>query len=250
MWFHTAVMEIFRPFYGQKWTLKMFDTSHSTPEIVFWSSLTQLERLALEYRQNHPSASSSIFWHLSLLFIGNAIVRNPTGPTWRFNFLLCMYGYAELAGSFRVADGFLRAILYMAVQKKLIPPPEARDIINRLPKDEASRVSGMNGKMPRVRSGHVADLELALDDHSTVRVTDLAEKLEDVFLFEDIEDGPEEDTGKISYLLRKTMTNVAHRTGSGDAQLGNSQRSDLENTTVNGRPNGYYHSPDLHRPSK
>jgi hypothetical protein len=190
-------MEIFRPFYGKNWTLTMFDTSQSTPEVLFWSSLTQLEHLALEYRQNHPSASSSIFWHLSLLFIGNAVVCNPIGPAWRFNFLLCMYGYTGLAGSFRVADGFLRAILYMAVQKKLIPPSEARDIINRLPKDEAFEGAGVNGKMPRIRSSHVADLTLALESQSVSQVTDLAEKLDEVLIYDELIDESGGDYGKI-----------------------------------------------------
>jgi hypothetical protein len=190
-------MEIFRPFYGKNCTLTMFDTSHSTPEVLFWSSLTQLEHLALEYRQNHPSASSSIFWHLSLLFIGNVVVRNPVGPAWRFNFLLCMYGYTGLAGSFRVADGFLRAILYMAVQKKLIPPSEARGIIDRLPKDEAFEGAGVNGKMARIQSSHVADLEGALEDQSVSQVTDLAKKLDEVLIYDELIDESGGDYGKL-----------------------------------------------------
>jgi hypothetical protein len=169
----------------------MFDTNHSTPEVLFWSSLTQLEHLALEYRQNHSSASSSIFWHLSLLFIGNAVVCNPIGPAWRFNFLLCMYGYTGLAGSFRVADGFLRAILYMAVQRKLIPPSEARDIINRLPNDEAFDGAGVNGKMPRIRSSHVADLD------TDSQVTDLVGKLDDMLTLTEFLTDPEGDYGKM-----------------------------------------------------
>jgi hypothetical protein len=165
-------MEIFRPFYGKNWTLTMFDTNHSTPEVLFWSSLTQLE-------------------HLALLFIGNAVVCNPIGPAWRFNFLLCMYGYTGLAGSFRVADGFLRAILYMAVQRKLIPPSEARDIINRLPNDEAFDGAGVNGKMPRIRSSHVADLD------TDSQVTDLVGKLDDMLTLTEFLTDPEGDYGKM-----------------------------------------------------
>jgi hypothetical protein len=108
-----------------------------------------------------------------------------------------MYGYTGLAGSFRVADGFLRAILYMAVQKKLIPPSEARDIINRLPKDEAFEGAGVNGKMPRIRSSHVADLTLALESQSVSQVTDLAEKLDEVLIYDELIDELGGDYGKI-----------------------------------------------------
>ena len=187
-------MEIFRPFYGKGVALKTFGTRQSTPEVLFWSSLTRLERLALEYRQNHPSAATSIFWHLSLLFIGNAVVRHPTSSSWHFNFQLCMYAYADLAGSFRVADGFLRAILYMAVQKNLVPSSEARKIINRLPAGESSGAGGTNGT--RIRSSHVADLELALDQYATAQVTDLADRLDDALMFDDFVDGAEDTYGE------------------------------------------------------
>jgi hypothetical protein len=165
-------MEIFRPFYGKGWTLKTFDTRQSTPEAMFWSSLTQLERLALEYRQNHASAASSIFWHLSLLYIGNAVVRHPTGPIWHFNFMLCMYAYADLAGSFRVAEAFLRAILYMAVDRKLVSHEEALAIMKKLPNEEVF-----------INSGHTADYEGALDDRSSSQATELARRLNDELIF-------------------------------------------------------------------
>lgn len=184
-------MEIFRPFYGQNLSLNMFDTRQSTTEVIFWSSLNQLERLALEYRQNHSSAATSIFWHLSLLFIGNAVVRNPLGTSWRFNFTLCMYGYADLAGAFKVADGFLRAILYMAVHQKIIMPAEARGIIARLPQADVLDPKGATTSMPRMRSGHVADLELALNDDSTSHVAELAEKLDDALMFDDFVESEE-----------------------------------------------------------
>lgn len=197
-------MEIFRPYYGKGLALKTFGTRQSTPEVLFWSSLTLLERLALEYRQNHPSAATSIFWHLSLLFIGNAVVRHPTNSSWRFNFQLCMYAYADLAGSFRVADGFLRAILYMAVQKSLILSSEARQIINRLPAGEASDAGGVNGKMPRIRSSHVADLELALDQYAIAQVTDLADRLDDALMFDDFIDGVEDAYSELHDMERET----------------------------------------------
>lgn len=178
-------MEIFRPFYGKHMDLRTFGSRSSTTEIVFWSSLTHLERLALEYRQNHPSASNSIFWHLSLLFIGNAVIRNPVNPNWRFNFLLCVYGYADLAGSFNVANGFLRAILYMALKSKLCQPAEARAIMQRLPDINGLNSSDVYGSMPRITSSHMVDLEQALDDHSISQVTDIAAKLDDALMFDE-----------------------------------------------------------------
>jgi hypothetical protein len=116
-----------------------------------------------------------------------------------------MYAYADLAGSFRVADGFLRAILYMAVQKKLIPSSEARIILNRLPNEETSDASGANGKMPRIRSSHVADLELALDQHAISQVTDLADRLDDALMFDDLVAGAEDGYGQSFYTTREFL---------------------------------------------
>ena len=191
-------MEIFRPFFGKRGTFKTFDTRQSSPEVLFWSSLTRLERLALEYRQNHPSAATSIFWHLYLLFIANAVVRHRNGA-WYFNFQLCMYAYADLAGSFRVAGGLLRAILYMAVEKKLIPSSAAREIINRLPSEESSDVTGASGKTSRFRSIHVANLDLAMGDDAASNVKDLAERLDDALLFDDFVDEAEDGQGESHY---------------------------------------------------
>lgn len=196
-------MEILRPFYGKGWALKTFDTRQSKTEVIFWSCLTRLECLALECRQNNPSASTSIFWHLSLLFIGNAVVRHPTGPAWHFNFLLCIYSYADLARSFRIAGVFLRAILYMAVQKKLVSSSQAREIINRLPKEEAAEATWSNNNLPRIRWSHVADLELASDNHAVSQVTDLAERLNDALMFDDFVDSHEDEEGKSSRTIEK-----------------------------------------------
>ena len=189
-------MEIFRPFYGEGWTLKTFNTRQSTPEAMFCSSLTQLERLALEYRQNHASAASSIFWHLSLLYIGNAVVRHLAGPTWHFNFLLCMYAYADLAGSFRVAEGFLRAILCMALERELIQSTEAQVILDRLPSEEGSETIG-TGVKKRVESGHTADYDRARNDHSVSQVTVLVDRLDEELAFQEFVSNAQDGYGKL-----------------------------------------------------
>ena len=102
-----------------------------------------------------------------------------------------MYGYADLAGAFKVADGFLRAILYMAVHQKIIMPAEAREIIARLPQSDVLDPTDATTSMPRMRSGHVADLELALNDDSTSHVAELAEKLDDALMFDDFVESEE-----------------------------------------------------------
>lgn len=162
--------------------LKSFGTSNSTPELVFTSSLARLKTLALEYRQNHVSAVSSIFWHLSLLFISNAVIRNRSDPSWRFNLMLCIYAYIDLARSFRVAEGLLRAILFMAVSLEAISHKEAEGMIRALPGDGQSGGTA-EGPMYK-KSRHIVDLDCAVIDQSRAQVIDLAEKLDDALLFD------------------------------------------------------------------
>ena len=87
----------------------------------------------------------------------------------------------------------------MAVQQKLIPSSEARGIINKLPNEGVADAAGVNGKMPRIRSSHVADLELALNDYAVSQVTDLAERLDDALMFDDFVAVTEDGSGQFPY---------------------------------------------------
>ncbi|KAM0717809.1 hypothetical protein Q7P37_006141 [Cladosporium fusiforme] len=174
IWFHTAVMEIFRPFVGRNWTLKTFGTSgHTTPEIVFTASLAQLKSLALEYRQNQASASSEI----DQIHPGTSIscfASTPT-PTW-----------LDLSA---LPTAFLRAILFMAVNYGAITHKDAEEVLRELPQNEGEPELEAEAFAYK-QSGHIVDLDGAVVDQSHAQVAEMAGKLDDALLFDAfVEDG-------------------------------------------------------------
>lgn len=73
----------------------------------------------------------------------------------------------------------------MAVQRKLISSDEAREIVGRVPVNGANNAAGTSQKTVAVKSGHVVDLDLAVENQSLSQVTSLAGKLDDALMFDE-----------------------------------------------------------------
>nr|RBQ87323.1 hypothetical protein FVER53263_00157 [Fusarium verticillioides] len=125
MWFHCAVLDIFRPFtHGRhkNYTLKSFSSRDSTPKTIFSASLNQLKRLALLYRTQQMPNSYMPYINISLIHIANTICRETDDPTAKFYFLLCIRYWQHLdeADVQAVAQKFEEVALFdeFAVYKK------------------------------------------------------------------------------------------------------------------------------------
>ncbi|KAG5745902.1 hypothetical protein H9Q70_011405 [Fusarium xylarioides] len=125
MWFHCAVLDIFRPFAhgGHKnYTLKSFSSQDSTPKTIFSASLNQLKRLALLYRTQQMPNSYMPYINISLIHIANTICRETSDPTAKFYFLLCIryWQHLDQADVQAVAQKFEEVALFdeFAVYKK------------------------------------------------------------------------------------------------------------------------------------
>ena len=156
MFFHAAVMDIFRPFLRREAQLKTFPALDSSPDAVFTASLNQLKRLALIYRSNYSQASYALQWHHACLYIANAVLDEPTNPEWHSYFMLCIYGYLDLSISFRTASLVLKGLLAMAVEKGAMSIAEARDVLSLRGEHE--------DKMLEIRAPIVVDQTRALTD--------------------------------------------------------------------------------------
>lgn len=70
IWVHTVIVDIFRPFVSKYLTLRSFaGTTDNTPDAIYEASLTQLQRLVVEYWQSQPAARYSLLWHVRALSI-------------------------------------------------------------------------------------------------------------------------------------------------------------------------------------
>ncbi|KAJ0108827.1 c6 transcription factor [Diaporthe amygdali] len=76
IYFHTAVLDLFRPFPYQRpetpFRLDGFDTDEPTPEGLCNASVNQLKHLILVFRSRYPCATYSMLWQNALLYIANA----------------------------------------------------------------------------------------------------------------------------------------------------------------------------------
>lgn len=76
IYFHTAVLDLFRPFPYQRpetpFTLANSPADNPTPEGVCSASVNQLKHLILVFRSRYPGAASTMLWQNALLYIANA----------------------------------------------------------------------------------------------------------------------------------------------------------------------------------
>jgi len=84
IFFHTAVLDLFRPFPYQRiqtpFSLDKFAADNPTPEGVCDASINQLKHLILIFRSKYPCATSSMLWQNVLLYVANACLPLQRGP--------------------------------------------------------------------------------------------------------------------------------------------------------------------------
>lgn len=127
IWFHTIVLDLFRPFGDlnpqPKFTTFMND--NATPAKVIEASIHQLKRLIYTYRSTSQSSNFSVIWQSGMLYLVNHISRDYSDKEAHFYFLLCMRGYQNLAHAVPLARGVLEGFAAMAVQLNTILPNDA-----------------------------------------------------------------------------------------------------------------------------
>ncbi|CRK12760.1 hypothetical protein BN1708_010605 [Verticillium longisporum] len=184
LWFHAAILDIFRPFIqhpvARQSRLTTFSSSESSPEAAFRASLTQLKRLIVVYRSKYQSSEHTILWHTALIYVANAVLQDTRDPEWHFYFLQCVSGYESLRKSYRLAEVVGRALLSMTLRNGDISGTEARELLQRL------KQKGLDhDTSDRIRATFMGDLELAMTNPRQASVENLAEQFEDMALWQE-----------------------------------------------------------------
>ncbi|CRK30638.1 hypothetical protein BN1723_014401 [Verticillium longisporum] len=186
LWFHAAILDIFRPFLrddkAKKTRLTTFSSRRSSAEAAFKASVNQLKRLIVVYRSEYQSSAYTILWHTALIYVANAVLKDKGDPEWRFYFLHCVYGYESLRKSYRLAEAIGRALLAMTLRNGDITGLEARTILQQL------KQRGLDHPSGDIRATFMGDLELAMTNPGEAKVETLAGQFEDVALFQDFID--------------------------------------------------------------
>lgn len=183
LWFHAAILDIFRPHTQGRpqgeMHLRTFSDRAITPDAVCAASVTQLKHLITDYRLNYGSSAYTILWHTALIYVINAILNGKREVNWYSDLLLCIYAYESLGRSWRVASGIAKGLLSLIMQKSDIPSRTARRILQDLETGHPRHFS------EPIRATFMADLSLALSDPSSATVEHLAKQFEDNLLLKD-----------------------------------------------------------------
>ncbi|KAH6683726.1 hypothetical protein F5X68DRAFT_171961 [Plectosphaerella plurivora] len=183
IWFHAAILDIFRPFIRhqrrKQSRLKTFSSSQSSPDAAYKASVDQLKRLIIIYRSNYTSSAYTMLWHTALIYVANAVLQDKQDPEWRFYFLLCIYGYESLRRSYRLAEAIGRGLLSMTLRNGDISSREARQILQHL------QERGLSGASGDIRATFMVDLDLAMTDPDEAKVESLAHRFEEMALFQE-----------------------------------------------------------------
>ncbi|KAI1143862.1 hypothetical protein F5Y05DRAFT_362848 [Hypoxylon sp. FL0543] len=187
IWFHAAVLDIFRPFIQRpaekRPRLKTFSAWDSTPDAVFSASVNQLKRLIIDYRTNYETSAYSILWHTGLLYLANAMLENSEDPETRLYFLLCVYGYERLKRPYRISRVIVQGLLSMMLRDTDMSGEEARKILGDLGDDRWDQVTKQVEE--KIRATFMVDLNLAAKDPERAMVENMAEEFEGMALLQD-----------------------------------------------------------------
>ncbi|ROT35470.1 hypothetical protein SODALDRAFT_353155 [Sodiomyces alkalinus F11] len=224
IWFHAAILDIFRPFLqrpgGQGARLKTFSSRDSSPDATFAASVNQLKRLILVYRLRYASSAYSILWHTGLTYLANAVLHDTEDSEWYFYFLVCVYGYQTLRRSYRLAEAVGRGLLSMALRDGNISAGEARRILQDL------KNGGLSEAPDDMRATFMIDLELASTNPDEAKVEALATQFDDLALFQDFTNNAGEPFCYV-YLTEFTEKRLHHPNAGKCSSHHSTQREDV-----------------------
>jgi hypothetical protein len=133
MWYHVAILDIFRPFLCEQnpQHLESFTSDDSSPETVFAASFRQLKQLAVMLRQLEANKFQSMYLNAGILAVMDAVLSNTNESDAKFYFLLCLCMTQDLYHCFPVFAFQFQGFLAMAMQTGLVSAAEAHGLLER-----------------------------------------------------------------------------------------------------------------------
>ncbi|KAI1376755.1 hypothetical protein F4677DRAFT_459573 [Hypoxylon crocopeplum] len=216
LYYHCTVMELFWPFlqqFGERpIKVNCLTTPTAITKHIHKASVNQLKKLVLIYCINFDKACSSTLWHVTLLYLANAMLcetmrsGNLRDPECWFYFMLCMTGYENmwyyvayihspalftlfdyahgLYASFQVVEVTMLGLLSMALRNGFLSTPEANTVLN----DMRSIGKRYDVKFT-VRASFMVDLELAMTNPREAQVQTLANAFHELAIFREFTTG-------------------------------------------------------------
>ncbi|KXS95895.1 hypothetical protein AC578_2640 [Pseudocercospora eumusae] len=170
---HSFVLDLFHPFiHSESQRLTISTSHHSTAREIYKASLHQLRDMMLTYPIQHPSHTTSIFWHNALFHVANSALEDLSNlENWSF-FYLALRRYHDLSQYYHFLSTIPPALLGMAIHRGALQPVEAKTLMREL---EKGRSSHHHGKESRVSTEWVIDFNMSLLDAQRSRISSMAE---------------------------------------------------------------------------
>lgn len=114
MWYHGAVIDIWRPHLESH--QDQYATQNSTANAAHAASVQQLKRLAYVYRTNFESTNNTMFVTPGFLTLINEVFRNPEASDAQFWFILSARGCLSIASWCKGLRGITEGLMTIGWQ--------------------------------------------------------------------------------------------------------------------------------------
>jgi hypothetical protein len=202
IYFHAAIISLFRPLvvHQQHGMALGLSTADANPaETISRASVTQLKRLMVSYQSRAPTELSTVHWHTASLYVANAMIRGHGEYKGRRSyFSRCLEGYKMLYPRYAVTVPIFKSLLSMAVTHGVISSQEAYDALGQL----LARKGGQQSAVAEpTKCCFMIDLDLALTDMGAAHIDSLAQRFDDMVMFENFTHGRADEDGGVSVAL-------------------------------------------------
>lgn len=174
-------MDLFRPFMAKGQRLSTFSTSPRRPEAIFALAMAHLRALTRDYciRYAGLPESHTISWVHGPLYVAPAILHYDRSEGWQSEFLYYIEVCVDLLHSHAVLDGFVRALLGMAVDTGVFSLNEATLYL-----EDLYALSNKRSRSADLEAGFIVDQDLAVEDHTIATVDAVAQRFNEMLFQE------------------------------------------------------------------
>ncbi|KAI1500427.1 hypothetical protein F5X99DRAFT_239715 [Biscogniauxia marginata] len=194
IYFHCAVMQLFRPFLllDEHEPVQMHHVTSvtTTPREIYASSVNQLKRLVLLHRTDLDKPYISAPWHLAFVYLANAMLRDASrsndtqDPECYFYFMLCIAGCQDIYQSLRVVELTILGLLAMALRNGFLTAAETNTTLKHM-----REIGSQYNVADIVQASFIVDLDLALTKPRDAQVQVLANQFHELAMFHEFTTG-------------------------------------------------------------
>jgi hypothetical protein len=162
---------------------------------IYQSSVNQLRRIMQTYHGRFTTDHPSVLWHTACLYIANDAIRSQSSDQQRRYLLNCsLEGYYSFYPRYPVTLPIVKGLLAMAISSKLLTSQEGIEAIRQL---KAKGNEHEELAEPTVAC-FMVDLDLALTDQKGAHIDILAERFDEMVLFDEFTHDHVDEEGAVT----------------------------------------------------